>query len=52
MDKQSTILTFAADGSLDTRQLKDVFGMELGTTVALNKDSNGIVFHIATTTKR
>ena len=45
--QQSTILTFGADGSLDIGQLKDVFGMELGTTVTLKKDSNGIVFHIA-----
>ena len=38
---------FGADGSLDIGQLKDVFGMELGTTVALKKDSNGNVLHIA-----
>ena len=47
LDKQSTILTFAADGSLDTRQLKDVFGMELGTTVALKSDKQGNALHIS-----
>ena len=47
MAQQSTLLTFGADGSLDIGQLKNVFGMELGKTVTLKKDSNGIVFHIA-----
>ena len=47
LDKLNTILTFAADGSLDTRQLKDVFGMELGTTVALKTGTSGDVWHIA-----
>ena len=45
--QQSTILTFGADGSLDIGQLKSVFGMELGTTVALKKDSSDNVLHIA-----
>ena len=44
--QQSTILTFGADGSLDIGQLKNVFGMELGTTVVLKKNSSGIVYHI------
>ena len=45
--QQSTILTLGADGSLDIGQLKSVFGMELGTTVALKKDSSDTVLHIA-----
>ena len=43
----STILTFGADGSLSIGQLKKIFGMELGTTVALKKDPKCInVLHI------
>ena len=48
--QQSTILTFSADGSLDIGQLKNVFGMELGTTVALKKvdaHTTATVFRIA-----
>ena len=46
---QSTILRFGPDGSLDLGQLKDVFGMELGKTVALKKDSEGKVFPVSYT---
>ena len=44
--QRSTIHMFNADGPLDIKQFKGVFGMELGTTVALKKDSNGNVLHI------
>ena len=47
LGEQSTILEFDADGSLDLGQLKSVFGMEVGTTVALKTDSKCNVFHIA-----
>ena len=47
LGQQGTILEFDADGSLDLGQLKSVFGMEVGTTVALNTDSKSNVFHIA-----
>ena len=42
-----TPLKFGEDGSLDICQLKDVFGMELGETVALKKGSSSNVRHIA-----
>ena len=47
LGEQSTILEFDADGSLDLGQLKSVFGMEVGTTVALKTDSKCNVSHIA-----
>ena len=45
------ILEFAADGSLNQKQIKDTFGMELGRTVQLkkqDKDNSGplTVYHI------
>ena len=45
--KEDAILAFAADGSLDPGQLKDVFGMELGTTVVLKVKGDHPVYHIA-----
>ena len=43
----NAIVQFGEDGSLDIEQLKKVFGMKLGTTVALKNGSSAIVFHIA-----
>ena len=47
--KENTILAFAADGSPDIGQLKNVFDMELGTTVQFKtrQGSTDVVYHIA-----
>ena len=49
--KESAIVEYAADGSMSQTSLKDVFGMELGTTVTLKKvplpPAEAPVYHIA-----
>ena len=47
LGKVNSIVEFGADGSLDIAQLQSVFGMELGTTVALKTGTSGDVWHIA-----